>query len=292
MTALYSISAFKAAYALAQLLPRAAARGIADGLAAWVLRSSPHLRKITLDNLSVATALNGVKLDALVRENIRCFSRMLADYFLCAGIHASRVPGLIEGTEGWDHLAAAREAGRGTILVTGHLGHWELGGVLLALRRVPLTVVTLPEPSDALTRWRGECRKQLGIGTIEVGPGRDFAILEMLRTLRGNGVLAMLVDRPYPGTAISVDQFGRRAQYSNAAAILAHHTGATVLPVTVLRQRNHRYRAVTYPPVPMTAGPLREVLDENTQRIASVFEVLIRSNPDQWFNYVPLFQTP
>ena len=114
----------------------------------------------------------------------------------------------------------------------------------------------------------------------------------MLRTLRGNGCLAMLVDRPYEGTGIPVRQFGRETQYSTAAAMLAHHTGAAVIPAFVLRLPNHRYRAITCPPVPMATGSLRETLNENTQRIADVFAVLIRQHPDQWFNHVPLFKNP
>jgi KDO2-lipid IV(A) lauroyltransferase len=292
MRSLYSLRAFKAAFALAQILPRPAMRKIADVLAWWGLRRSPELEKITRENLAIATDLSDEKLDALVRGNARCFARMLADYFLCAGHHAARAHVLLESNDGWEHLAAAQSAGRGTILVTAHLGHWELGGLLLALRGLRMTVVTLPEPSDALTRWRSTCRQRLGIGTVAVGPGHDFAFVEMLRTLRGNGCLAMLVDRPYHGTGTDVRQFGRTTEYSTAAAMLAHHTGATVIPAFVIRMPDHRYRAITCPPVPMRTGPLREVMKENTQRIADVFEVRIREHPEQWFNYVPLFKTP
>ena len=292
MRSLYSIRAFKAGFALAQLLPRGISRHIADGVAHISLRRSPAVEKIMRENFTIATGFTGERLDALVRENFRCYARMLADYFLCVGSDTGRTNALMESTEGWEHLATARAAGRGTIIVTGHLGHWELGGILLALRGLNMTVITLPEPTDALTCWRMACRHRLGIGTIAVGPGHDFAFVEMLRTLRGNGCLAMLVDRPYEGTGIPVRQFGRETQYSTAAAMLAHHTGAAVIPAFVLRLPNHRYRAITCPPVPMATGSLRETLNENTQRIADVFAVLIRQHPDQWFNHVPLFKNP
>ena len=90
----------------------------------------------------------------------------------------------------------------------------------------------------------------------------------------------------------AVRQFGREMQFSTGPAMLAHHTGAAVIPAFVLRTPGHRYRAITCPPVTMLQGPLRDTLRQNTQRIADVFEVLIRQHPDQWFNYVPLFQTP
>ena len=118
MRSLYSLGAFKAAFALAQLLPRPVTRKLADALACWSLGHSPELEKITRDNLAVATGLSGEKLAVLVRENFRCFARMLADYFLCAGDHAGRANDLLESAEGWEHLTAAQAAGRGTILVT------------------------------------------------------------------------------------------------------------------------------------------------------------------------------
>ncbi len=290
MRSLYCIRAFKAGFALAQLLPRGLSRVIADTVARLSLRRSPSVEKIMRENFTIATGFTGEKLDALVHENFRCYARMLADYFLCIGRDTGRTNALMETTEGWQHLAAAQAKGRGIILVTGHLGHWELGGILLSLRGLNMTVITLPEPTDALTAWRSACRRRLGIGTIAVGPGHDFAFVEMLRTLRNNGCLAMLVDRPYAGTGTAVRQFGHETQYSTAAAMLSHHTGATVIPAFVLRQPNHDYRAITCPPVPMAIGPLRETLQENTQRIADVFAVLIRQHPDQWFNHVPLFK--
>jgi len=285
---LYRIGAFKLGYAVAQLLPRPLARRLADGVAWWSLRRSPELRRMLHDNLAVATGRSGDPLDGLVRDNLRSFARMLADYFRFAGNRATEVRDIID-PEGWEHLEAARIRGKGTILVTGHLGHWELGGLILAMLGLPMTVVTLPEPSGELTRWRGVYRRRLGIGTIAVGPGNDFAFVEMLRVLRENGCLAMLVDRPYSDTGMPVKQFGRETHFSTAAAMLAHHTGAAVIPAFVLAQPGGRCRAIACPPVEMASGKLRDTLPINVQRIADIFETLIRRHPEQWFNYVPLF---
>ncbi len=291
MRSLYGITAFKTAYALAQILPRPVTRKIADALASLSLRRDAGVKNLARENLAIATGLAGPALDALVRENVRNFSRTLADYFHCAGERAANANALLGELEGWQHIAAARARGKGIVLVTGHLGHWELGGLTLASRGVPMSVVTLPEPSEALMRWRSAARRTLGIGTIAVGPGHDFAFVEMMRTLRDNACLAMLVDRPHPGTGTRVRQFGHTTEYSTGPAMLAHHTGAAIIPAFVIQQPDHRYRAIACPPVEMTTGPLRETLPENTQRIADVFESVIRSHPDQWFNYAPLFQT-
>jgi lauroyl/myristoyl acyltransferase len=286
---LYNLSVFKFGYASAQIIPRPIAQRIADGFAWWTLRNVPEVRSVLRGNLGVATGKTGEELEELVRENVRTFSRMLADYFLCAGDRCCRAKELVAEWNGLHHLDEAQKRGKGTILITGHLGHWELGGLLLALSGVKLTVVTLPEPTPELMQWREAARRRLGIETIAVGPGNDFAFVEMLRVLRNNGTLAMLVDRPYSGTGLPVEQFGHGTQFSTAAAMLAHHTGATVLPAFVLRRPDTRYVASAGAPVPMDEGPLRDTLQANVQRIADLFASLIRQHPEQWCNYVPLF---
>jgi KDO2-lipid IV(A) lauroyltransferase len=289
---LYNFSVFKFGYATAQILPRPIAQRVADGIAWWGLRHSAELRSVMAENLRVVTGCAGKALTTLVRDNVRGFCRMLADYFLCAGDRAARARELVTEWSGLEHLEAARTRGKGTILITGHVGHWELGGLLLALSGMPITVVTLPEPSPELMRWREAARRRLGIRTIAVGPGHDFAFVEMLRVLRGNGVLAMLVDRPYSGTGMPVRQFGRETQFSTAAATLAHHTGASIVPAFVLRQPDTRYRAAACAPIEQVDGDLRDTLSGNVQRIADLFESIIRQYPEQWFNYVPVFSAP
>ncbi len=286
---LYNLSVFKFGYASAQILPRGLQQRIANGFAWWSLRNVPALRQTMAGNLAVATGREGPALDELVRENCRNFSRMLADYFLCAGDRAARAKDLVAEWRGLEHLDAARAQGKGTILITGHLGHWELGGLLLALSGLPLTVVTLPEPSPGLMRWREAARRRIGIETIAVGPGNEFSFVEMLRVLRGNGCLAMLVDRPYSGSGMKVRQFGHETQFSTAAAMLAHHTGAAVVPAFVLRRPDSRYVASAGARIEMAQGTLRDTLQPNVQRIADLFESLIREHPEQWFNYVPVF---
>lgn len=286
---LYRLGIFKLAYLIAQLFPRPFLHRVSNRTAVWSLRRTPALHRALRVNLAVATGRTGDALDALIRENVQLFSRMLADYFIFAGPQAEHAGQVVNEWEGSQHLAESRARGKGTILITGHLGHWELGGLVLASRGQPITVVTLPEPTHELTKWREASRRHLGIRTIAVGPGNDFAFVEMLRVLRENGTLAMLVDRPYSGTGMPVRQFGRETHYSTAAAMLAHHTGASIVPAFVFQHAENRYRAVAFPPLELATGVLRQTLPVNVQRIATFFESLIRTHPEQWFNYVPLF---
>jgi hypothetical protein len=154
-----------------------------------------------------------------------------------------------------------------------------------------MTVVTLEEPSTELTRWRDELRQRLGIKTITVGPGHDFAFVEMMNVLRRNEILAMLVDRPYAGTGTKVKFCERDTEFSTAPALLWQHTGAAVVPAFVLQESGGRYISFADAPLDFQPGTnSREALIENTQRLATHFEAIIRKHPEQWFNYVPIWK--
>lgn len=288
----YKIGGFKIAYAIGQLWPRRAVHWVAERVALAGAARRPSARLAMLENLRFALGSPPEELERMYLQGIRNFGRMLGDYFITAGGRRDRLEALFDSASGWEHVETARAKGRGVILVTGHLGHWELGAQWLARCGVSLTIVTLPEPSPELSRWRCAARRQLGIGTLEVGPGREFSFVEMLAVLRRNEVLAVLVDRPYEGTGLAVRQFGQETQFSMAAAMLAHHSGAAVIPAFVVAQPSWRYESIALAEVPMEVGALRKTMLPNTQRIAETFESLIRRYPEQWFNYVPLYTRP
>ena len=286
---LYSLRAFKLGLVLARILPRPLAQALAPRIARFIHTRRAATRAALRGNLRLITS-DGAGLDALCADNVANFSRMLADYFLCAATAGGCADRLLERWSGIEHIEAARARGKGVILVTAHLGNWELGGILLARHGLPLNVVTLEEPSGELTRWRDTYRRRLGIKTIAVGPGHDFTFVEMLHALRRNEIVAMLVDRPYAGSGTPVTLFGQRTEFSSAPALLWQHTDAAVVPAFVLQTAGGRYVSFADPMLAFApdADP-RAAIAANTQRLATHFETIIRQHPEQWFNYVPLF---
>ena len=103
----------------------------------------------------------------------------------------------------------------------------------------------------------------------------------------------MLVDRPHAGSGAPVRYFGGKTEFSTAPALLAHHTGAPVLPAFVLQKPEGRYVAFADPPVPFVEDrDARRAIGENTQHLATIFEAIVRAHPEQWFNYVPVWTGP
>jgi lauroyl/myristoyl acyltransferase len=288
---LYQLRAFQAARILGRVLPRPVLQQLAPLIGRAAVARNPSGRDALRENLRAITGKSGGELDSLCANNVAHFSRMLADYFRCGTGDPARSNELLHEWRGFEHFQNARARGKGIVLVTGHIGNWELGGTLLALRGLPMTVITLEEPSTDLTRWRDELRQRLGIKTITVGPGHDFAFVEMMKVLQRNEILAMLVDRPYAGTGTTVNFCGRRTEFSTAPALLWQHTGAAVVPAFVLQEGGGRYISFADAPLDFRFHEdKRAALVENTQRLATHFEDIIRKNPEQWFNYAPVFR--
>lgn len=293
MRALYHLRAFQGARAVSRLLPRRAVQKVAQliGLAAY--SRSPRLHSILRKNLAPVSGLSGLALHRLAYRNVYHFSTMLGDYFYSASRRPDEALRMIHAWRGYEHLEEAKARGKGIIVVTAHLGHWELGGILLARRGWPITVITLDEPSSALTDWRDAYRQKAGMKTIAVGPGREFAFVEMIQTLRRNECLAMLVDRPYGDTGLPVRLCGKETQFSSGPALLHQHTGAAVVPAFLARDRNGEYVSFAEPIVEMRrTSDKRSDLLANTQAIATAFEPVIQRYPHQWYHYVPIWNSP
>lgn len=287
---LYRLATFRAALVLAKFLPRGAAQSLAGSLGSLSYSVSREAREALRANLALVTGREGRALDELCQANFASFLRMLADYFHCATAGPEEAYALLEEWRGFEHLEEARARGKGVIVVTGHLGNWELGGALLTQKGLPMTVVTLDEPTSDLTRWRDEYRRRMGIRTITVGSDK-FSFVEMISTLRRNEVLAMLVERPPESSGTSVDFFGRKTLFSTGPALLWQHTGAAVVPAFVVQKEGGKYLSFAEPIIPFaSAADPREAIVLNTQHVATIFEQIIRHHPDQWYNYVPIWR--
>jgi len=280
----YAPETFETANWLIRHLPRTITRSLAVCLGELGYRLCSARREAVRGNLAAIIA-DSDRQNRLCRSCFHNFLRMLHDFCDCTAGGAERVNALMFERRGFQFLEAGRRHGRGTLLITGHLGAWELGGMALAADGFSVNVVTLEEPTPELDAWRQKYRESFGIKTITVGSNK-FAFVEIIQALRRNELVAMLIDRPYLNSGVEVRFFERPTLFSAAAARIWQYSGATVVPAFVLQLEPGRYGCYAYPPIDMSAD---ETIDENSQRIANVFQAIIREFPEQWFNFVPIW---
>jgi lauroyl/myristoyl acyltransferase len=277
---------FEAASALTRHAPRSLTRPLAAGVGELSYFLCHSRRRAVSENLQ-ALFPDPKQRELVSRRCFRNFLCMLHD-FCDSSAGSARVNELMVERRGFDALRAAQAQGRGTLLVTGHLGAWELGGMVLAGDGFPVNVVTLEEPTKRLNEWRKRYRARFGIKTITIGSDK-FAFIEIIQALKRNELVAMLVDRPYLRSGVPVRFFGRETSFSAAAARIWQHTGAAVMPAFVLELSPGQYGCYAYPSIEMRR---EHSIQENCQLIADVFQAIIRESPEQWYNFVPVWQRP
>ena len=187
------------------------------------------------------------------------------------------------------NLAAAQARGKGVLLLTPHLGNWEFGAAFFVQHGFKLLVLTQPEPEQGLTKLRQASRARRGVETLVVGEDA-FAFIEIIKRLQAGATVALLVDRPPPPTAVTVELFGRPFQASIAAAELARASGCALLPTYVVRQSGG-YSASLLPEISYDRAALgnRTARIKLTQEILRAFEPAMRQYITQWYHFVPVW---
>jgi len=240
-------------------------------LAGWaVYLVSPRYRRYLRDNLERA-GFDGPGLRrAAIAESGKAVLELPAVWLR----PLEAVARLVTEETGWSHIDAARKAGRGLILLTPHLGCWEIAGQYIA-SRIPLTVMYSPPKVKALERYMVAGRSREMLKSV---PADLSGVRAMLRALKRGEAIGMLPDQvPGVGEGEWVEFFGRPAYTMVLVSRLAEQTGAPVLLVFAERLAGGRgYRFVVEPM--LAARPP----ESSVRALNRSLEQLIRRRPEQY----------
>ena len=196
--------------------------------------------------------------------------------------------------EGIHLIQEAAAAGKGAVLLTAHVGNWELaGGLLSGAAGEKLAIVAYEGERERIAQFM---KRSGGPQFRIIDVGRDFlASLEMIRALRGGAVLAVHGDRPMGGQVIAVPFLGREARFPVGPFLLAAVSGAPLIATFSLQVGPAAYRFFANEPqrLSFTAGQSREAqLRVWVEQYVAVLESLVRQYPYQWFNFYDFWDAP
>ncbi len=180
--------------------------------------------------------------------------------------------------EGEQYIQQALDAGRGAILLSAHFGSWELFGARLAVAGFPISVVARDANDPLTASLINHARHSKGVTVL----GRED-IWAMLKALRANQCVAILLDQHAARGGIWVDFLGRPACTAQGPARLAQRTGCAVLPGFSFRLDDDRIVCHVLPPLQLVStGDDDYDVHANTQLFANVIAEQIRRHPEQW----------
>jgi Kdo2-lipid IVA lauroyltransferase/acyltransferase len=186
---------------------------------------------------------------------------------------------LFEEVHGWSIVEERLARGKGVILVSGHLGNWELGGAYLAARGLPIDVVARHMANPLFDRYLTKTRQQIGMTVVH----DDQAVRRVPRSLRDGRAVAFLVDQGAVGLASAwVRFFGRYAKTPRGPAVFALRLGTPIVFGAALRLPSGRY-SLTFEPIDVAQTGDREAdVDRIVTDYTAVLERWVRRAPEQY----------
>jgi KDO2-lipid IV(A) lauroyltransferase len=209
------------------------------------------------------------------------YAQAITDAYRCHVGGAVPVRAIYHGR---DRLDAARARGRGVIIVTGHLGAWQLGPYLLAHDGLgPLTVAMAAEPNAALQRFMESFPRPFRIVYTN---GSTFGTLALRPTLAAGGVVCMQLDRPLGEAYATLPFAGGAARFATGPAALARLTGAPLVPAFLVMGPGAEVHVHVEEPISVRRTRDRDAdLGAATRAAVARYEHHARAVPLQWFNF-------
>lgn len=224
----------------------------------WSLDRVRRLSKLVFQNLGI-TLLEICQMTCFTREDI---------------LHKVRI-------RGKENLFNTTKSPKGVIMISGHLGNWEMAHLATSCYLgKPLLLVARQIQSKRLHRWIHRLRVRFGNIILD----KRGALPRMARTLIQGRALGLLIDQETKRSeGVEVTFFGRTANATPAAALLARRYDSPVLPAFCIREADDRLALVVEPPLSLkrTDDPGAD-LKANTQIMTSTIEKAVRAYPDQW----------
>ena len=209
------------------------------------------------------------------------FQNLVLNFFECGRFGSAPTEQLLEKTtvEGWEHVEAAYQSGRGGVLLGGHIGNWEWTAAYIALRGYPINVVARRIYIDSLNERLVKMREGMGMKILY----RDISMRRMIRLLLDNQFIGVLADQDVKDVSgIFVDFFGHPAYTPVGPALLALASGAPIIIIRDIRQGS-QHRITVDPPILANREAPR---DQEVNRIVSLYtkrlEEIITEQPTQW----------
>ncbi|HEY6446837.1 MAG TPA: lysophospholipid acyltransferase family protein [Acidobacteriaceae bacterium] len=259
--------------------PVARGAGAAVGALGWHVL--PRLRRTGMRNLELAYPdLPDSERERLLRNVYRFLGWQLAEF--CQMPRYTR-----ENTgdrmryEGLEHYLTARDRGKGVLIVTAHLGAWELSSFWHSLMGYPMTMVIRRLDNPRVDRMVNDIRCLHGNHVVHKD---DFARGLLAAMRRGETVGILMDTNMTPPQGVFVPFFGVPACTASGLARVALRTGAAVLPgFMVWEPGEKRYVLRFGAEIPLAeTGDEERNIAESTARLTEAIEAAIRRHPDQW----------
>ncbi|MFW6039542.1 MAG: lysophospholipid acyltransferase family protein [Gemmatimonadota bacterium] len=285
VTDLLEYAAARGAFGLLGRIPGGVAGRLGAGLGglAYALRAR---RAVVLRQIAAAfPGADRARVEEIAEASYRHFGRETAEIARLQRTGTRELPDRVSTDAAADAWIERMRAGEGALIVTGHVGNWEVSGAMLAARGVPLAAVVKRQSNARFDRWLADARRRLGIEPVYM----EEAIRVVPRLLRAGRSVALVADQDARSHGVIVTFLGRPASTFRGPARLALATGAPlVFGASVREDDGYRVRMETVREGGVEAGGRAARSDRDVERALTRgwverLEAHVRRFPEQYF---------
>jgi Kdo2-lipid IVA lauroyltransferase/acyltransferase len=264
-----------------RLLPRRLARGVGVAISAAAFHGLGRLRKVGRRNLELAfPEKTASDREGILRTVYRNLGYLLAEFCKMPGYTAERASGFIR-YEGLENFLQARERGKGVLVLTGHLGAWELSSFYHSLMGMPMGMVIRRLDNPLVDAFVNRIRCLHGNRVIHKD---DFA-RGLIASMRAGETVGILMDTNMtPPQGVFVPFFDVLACTASGMARIAAKTGAAVVPGFLLWEKSEKRYVLRFGEElgVVHTGDAESDAVVNTAAFTAAIEGYVRRYPEQW----------
>jgi KDO2-lipid IV(A) lauroyltransferase len=274
--------AFKAVQSIVERLPHPWAYALAVVAARFAWLFSPLARPRLEYNLKIACpelANDEAALRRLSWLNFRHHAKAYADLMMLPRTHVETMRPRLH-VKGAEYLEEARALGKGVLVVSCHMGSYEVCAAIWSATLAPVSFFAEELEPRELFEWYRDTRARLGISVLTLDHG---GIRKVLQALRDEEMVITAIDRDITGTGHVMPFFGKPAPIPLGPAAIALRLGTPLLPVCVYRLPDDSYMAEGAPLVyAKSTGDVRADQVRATEQVLRQIERFIQQHPEQW----------
>lgn len=244
-------------------------------------------RRAVTANLKIAMgpSVDDAVLSRTARNVFRNFAKYLVDFFRFQKMDKEYIKKKVK-LVGMHNIDKALEAGKGVILLSAHIGNWELGGAVTGLSGYPISAVVLTHDNDKINQFFTRQRLMGKVRPIEIGA----ALKGCYRALRRNELLALLGDRDFTNSGVTVKFFAKETTVPKGPATFSCRLGAPIVPAFLIREADDSFTFFVHEPISASDGTGEaEAVAELTGKCNAAIEKIISRYPEQWYAFRPIW---
>jgi KDO2-lipid IV(A) lauroyltransferase len=263
-----------------KIIPRGLALSLGKLIGVIVFKFSKEARRVSFENLRFlypSVKSPGQKRN-LVINNFKEVGKNLIDMLRLTKYRNGTLDRIVALKNG-NNIRKLMDRGKGLIVITAHLGCWELIPAFFSQNDYTVNVIAREVYDKNVNREVNRIRECFNIRIIDKARA---PIVALKRLLRGEGV-GILMDQNTKTNSVSIDFLGHKANTPIGPAYLALKTGAPVLPVAIHRLKDDSHLIEVGEEVSISrSGDFETDLFENTQRFSKAIERFIVNHPEEW----------